>query len=106
MKQNESLNTMLYKKKEEYEQQMLRNEELAGQNVQQLTELNKKEEDIARLKQEMARVNKLRDGVQRKLRTTEEQKADMESQRDAVKQQIASLEKGTRACSHIMLPLY
>ena len=85
---------MLHKKKEEYEQQMLRNEELAGQNVQQLSELNKKEEDIARLKQEIAKVNRLRDGLQRKLRGVEEQKAEMEAQRDATKQQIASLEKG------------
>lgn len=85
---------MLHKKKEEYEQQMLRNEELAGQNVQQMAELNKKDEEIARLKQEIARVNRLRDGVQRKLRGVEEQKADMESQRDGLKQHIASLEKG------------
>ena len=94
MKQNESLNTMLHKKKEEYEQQMLRNEELAGQNVQQMAELNKKDEEIARLKQEIARVNRLRDGIHRKLRGVEEQKADIESQRDGLKQRIASLEKG------------
>ena len=89
---------MLHKKKEEYEQQMLRNEELAGQNVQQLSELNKREEDIGRLKQEIARVNRLRDGLQRKLRGVEEQKAEMEAQRDATKQQIASLEKGNYVC--------
>ena len=99
-KQNESLNTMLHKKKEEYEQQMLRNEELAGQNVQQLSELNKKEEDIGRLKQEIARVNRLRDGLQRKLRGVEEQKAEMEAQRDATKQQIVSLEKGPYVCNY------
>ena len=94
---------MLFKKKEEYEQQLLRNEELAGVNVQQLAELNKKDEEIAKLKQEIARVNRLRDGVQRKLRGVEEQKADMESQRDALKQHITSLERGVYVCLSVHL---
>lgn len=99
-KQNESLNTMLHKKKEEYEQQMIRNEELAGQNSIQMAELSKKEDDIFRLKQEIGRVNKLCDGIKRKLRTVEEQKAETEAQRDSLKQQILSLEKGNMLQNH------
>lgn len=39
VKQNDTLTTMLDKKKSEYEQQMMRNEELAGQNSEQSSEL-------------------------------------------------------------------
>lgn len=104
--------TMLDKKKSEYEQQMMRNEELAGQNVEQISELKIKvsiaycvlsiipstsmqEDDINNLKQEIARINKLREGIQRKLRGVEEQKAEIESKRESLKQQMVSLERGT-----------
>ena len=36
----------------------------------------------------------LRDGVQHKLRSVEEQKAEVESKRESLKQQMASLERG------------
>ena len=40
------------------------------------------------------RINKLREGIQRKLRGVEEQKADIESKRESLKQQMISLERG------------
>lgn len=46
------------------------------------------------LKAEIARVNKLREGVQRRLRIVEEQKGEVESKRESLKQQIASFERG------------
>ena len=39
VKQNDSLTTMLNRKTEEYNQQMLRNEELAGQNSEQTSKI-------------------------------------------------------------------
>ena len=39
VKLNDSLSTMLNRKKEEYEQQMIRNEELAGMNSEQMAEI-------------------------------------------------------------------
>lgn len=39
VKQNDTLTTMLNKKKDEYDQQMMRNEDLAGQNSEQISEL-------------------------------------------------------------------
>ncbi len=42
VKQNDSLTTMLNRKKEEYEQQMLRNEELAGRNSEQIAEIQRR----------------------------------------------------------------
>lgn len=52
------------------------------------------------LKQEIIRVNKLREGLQRKLRGVEEQKADAESKRDALKQQMTSVERGETCSQH------
>ena len=46
------------------------------------------------LKQEILRINKIREGVQRKLRVVEEQKADIESKKESLKQQMTSLERG------------
>ena len=39
VKQNDSLTTMLNRKTDEYNQQMLRNEELAGQNSEQTAKI-------------------------------------------------------------------
>lgn len=42
VKQNDSLTTMLNRKKDEYEQQMLRNEDLAGKNSEQIAEIQQR----------------------------------------------------------------
>ena len=42
MKQNDTLNTMYEKKKNEYDQQVNRSEELAGQNAEHLADLKLK----------------------------------------------------------------
>ena len=67
---------------------------MAGENSQKNAELKLKEDEVSSLKGEIARVNKLREGVQRRLRITEDQKAEVESTRDSLKQQIASMERG------------
>ena len=46
------------------------------------------------LKQEVQRLNKMRDAVQRRLRLVEDQKAETEQSREILKNQISSLEKG------------
>ena len=74
-------------------------DQLAGENSQKNAELRVKEEEVVFLKADIARVNKLREASQRKLRFVEEQKADMESARDSLKQQITSMERGdNRVC--------
>lgn len=52
---------------------------------------------MAALKADIARVNKLREGLQRRLRAVEDQKHDVESTRDSLKQQITGLDKGERS---------
>lgn len=39
IKENDTLTTLLEKKKTDYEHQMMRNEELAGQNLEHMSEL-------------------------------------------------------------------
>ena len=92
VKDNETLNQRLTKAQQDYENQLMQSDQLAGENSQKSAQL--KEEEILSLKLENGRVNKLRDGVQQRLRATEDQKADVESNRESLKQQIASLEKG------------
>ena len=55
---------------------------------------------MASLKAEIGRVNKLREGLQRRLRAVEDQKHEVESTRDSLKQQIAGLDRG----EHSRLP--
>ena len=52
------------------------------------------------MKGETARLNKMRETIQRKLRNVEDQKADVEQQKETLKSQIIGLERGT--CSEIL----
>lgn len=82
------------KLKTDYENQLIQSDQLAGENTQRSLELRKREEDVQRLKQEITKVTKMRDGLQKRLRSVEEQKAEVESNRERLKQQISSLERG------------
>lgn len=46
------------------------------------------------MKQENQRLNKLREGVQRKLRDAENSKAEIEQQKETLKTQMLSMERG------------
>ena len=48
------------------------------------------------------KINKLREGLKRKLRGVEEQKAEVESKRESLMQQIASVEKGKKILSYLL----
>ena len=95
---NNLLEQRFNKLKTDYENQLMQSDELAGENSKRSMELKRKEEEVQRLKQEIARGNKVRDGLQKRLRLVEEQKADVESNRESLKQQISSLERGV--CVH------
>jgi len=94
VKDNDILNQRLTKAQQDYENQLMQSDQLAGENSQKNAELKLKEEEILNLKSEIGRVNKLRDGVHRRLRAVEEHKAEVESNRESLKQQITSLERG------------
>ena len=94
VKDNDILNQRLTKAQQDYENQLMQSDQLAGENSQKNAELKLKEDEVSALKAEIARVNKLREGIQRKLRNVEEQKQDVESSRESLRQHITSLDRG------------
>lgn len=77
--------------------------ELAERSTQMERELMKRADEVRRLKQEVTIGNKVRDGLQKKLQMAEEQKADLESNKESLKQQIGSLERGEDDNNNIAL---
>lgn len=88
------LNTRLENTKENYTRQMMENNRLSGETSQKNAELRLKEDEIGSLKNDIARINKVREGLNRKLRIMEEQKSEMESSKESLRQHVASLERG------------
>jgi predicted nuclease with TOPRIM domain len=70
------------------EEQIHNNTQLLAENSQKQVELKLKEEEIAAIKQEAVRVNKLREATLNKLKLLEKQKAEVEKQRDDVRAEI------------------
>ena len=53
-----------------------------------------KEEEISSLKNDTIRLSKMRETIQRKLRSVEDNKSDIEQQKETLKSQIVALERG------------
>ena len=81
---------LLLKNKEQVDQSV----ELAERNTQMGVELKMKGDEVQRLKQDLVRGMKVKDGLSKKLRSAEEARSELEGQRESLKQQISSLEKG------------
>lgn len=92
-KDNELIQARHQKMQIDLETQIGTCNELNTENQTKALELKQKEEEINQLKQETQRLNKLRETAQRKLRTVEEQKTEIEQQREIHKNQIAAMEK-------------
>ncbi len=56
-----------------------------------------REEEVNQMRQEITKQTKTREAIQKKLHHMEDQKADVDVQRETLKAQIAALEKGTGA---------
>lgn len=55
-----------------------------------------REEEVSQMRQEISKQIKMREAIQKKYHQIEDQKADVDVQKDTLKAQIAGLEKGTR----------
>lgn len=69
-----------------------------------LLALQRREEEATQMRQKISKQAKMREVLQKKLHQLEEQKADVEVERDTLKVQIPALEKGTiqqRQCNYI-----
>lgn len=87
------LNTRLTKLQQDFDQQLVNCDSLAQENQQKFNELKLKEDEINQLKQDTLRLTKMRETIQRKLRTVEDQKGDTEQQKETLKSQIIALER-------------
>lgn len=61
-----------------------------------------REEEVSQMRQEIAKQTKMREAIQKKFHLMEEQKADVDVQRETLKAQIAGLEKGEESHSCII----
>uniref|UniRef100_A0A3Q1J0C3 Cilia- and flagella-associated protein 58 central coiled coil domain-containing protein n=1 Tax=Anabas testudineus TaxID=64144 RepID=A0A3Q1J0C3_ANATE len=78
----------------EYEQLSSTKEHLSLENQQITNELKMREEEVSQMRQEIAKQTKTREAIQKKFHQMEEQKADVDVQRETLKAQITGLEKG------------
>uniref|UniRef100_A0A8D0GQ54 Cilia and flagella associated protein 58 n=1 Tax=Sphenodon punctatus TaxID=8508 RepID=A0A8D0GQ54_SPHPU len=91
-KELEQFQTRNSKLQQENEQHSMANEQQMQENQQKTMELKVKEE-VTQMRQEISKLSKIREVLQRKLRVAEEQKAHAEYDRDTLKNQISGLEK-------------
>uniref|UniRef100_A0A674NJS0 Cilia and flagella associated protein 58 n=1 Tax=Takifugu rubripes TaxID=31033 RepID=A0A674NJS0_TAKRU len=68
-------------------------ERLSLDNLQNTNELKRREEEMTQMRQKISKQAKMREVLQKKLHQLEEQKADVEVERDTLKVQIPALEK-------------
>ncbi|TNM84643.1 hypothetical protein fugu_008821 [Takifugu bimaculatus] len=73
-------------------------ERLSLDNLQNTNELKRREEEVTQMRQKISKQAKMREVLQKKLHQLEEQKADVEVERDTLKVQIPALEKDLESC--------
>ena len=91
-KEYNQLNEKVQKLHHDLEEQIHTNTQLLAENSQKQVELKVKDDEIQAVKAEVARVNKLRDQTAKKIKQLEDQRVEVESEKDGLKNQISSLE--------------
>ncbi|KAG7516460.1 hypothetical protein JOB18_031669 [Solea senegalensis] len=90
LEQTQVKNTKL---QQECEQLSSLKEHLSLENQQRANELKVRDEEVTQMRQEIAKQTKMREAIQKKLHHMEDQKADVDVQRETLKAQIVGLEK-------------
>ncbi|XP_037091261.1 cilia- and flagella-associated protein 58-like [Pollicipes pollicipes] len=93
IKETEVMTSRCQKLQQDYEAQLITVDQLAQENQHKVSELKARDEEMAALRQDVSRLMKLRDSLQRKLRTTEEQKAGVQADQEAVTVALHRLER-------------
>ena len=96
MKDTDMLKAHLTKVQQDFDQQRLSYDRLATENAQKAAQLKAKEDEINGLKQDTERLTKMGEAIQRKLKTIEDQKMEVEQQKETLKGQVTGLERGKR----------
>ncbi|XP_060720759.1 cilia- and flagella-associated protein 58-like [Tachysurus vachellii] len=92
-KELEQLNMLNTKLQQENEQNLLSLEQITSENSQRATEVKLEREEVAQMKQEISKLIKIREATQKKLCLMEDQKLEVEQQREILKNQITGLHK-------------
>ncbi|PNH05361.1 hypothetical protein TSOC_008387 [Tetrabaena socialis] len=87
------LNEKMQKLHHDLEEQIHTNTQLLAENSAKQVELKVKEEEIAAIKSEALRVNKLREQTMKKTKQLEEQRSEVEKERDTLRGELAALER-------------
>ncbi|BBN13317.1 cilia- and flagella-associated protein 58 [Marchantia polymorpha subsp. ruderalis] len=97
VKDFELANQKVLKMQGDLEEQINNNTQLLAENSQKQVELKLKEDEIESFKQEIVRVNKVREATVNKLKVVEKQKEEVERQREDLTSQTLKLEKDVEA---------
>ncbi|ERE78908.1 coiled-coil domain-containing protein [Cricetulus griseus] len=81
------------KLQQENEQHSLTCEQLSQENQQKALELKAKEEEIHQMRIDIGKLNKIREQIHKKLHMIEDQKAEVEQNKETLKNQILGLER-------------
>ncbi|XP_040848434.1 cilia- and flagella-associated protein 58 [Ochotona curzoniae] len=81
------------KLQQENEQHTLVCEQLTQENQQKALELKAKEEEVHLMRLDIAKLNKIREQIHKKLHQIEDQKAEVEQNKETLKNQILGLER-------------
>uniref|UniRef100_A0A8C4GHZ6 Cilia- and flagella-associated protein 58 central coiled coil domain-containing protein n=1 Tax=Dicentrarchus labrax TaxID=13489 RepID=A0A8C4GHZ6_DICLA len=92
-KELEQMQVKNTKLQQECEQLSSVKERLSLENQQGANELKMREEEVNQMRQEIAKQTKMRETIQKRFHQMEEQKADVDVQKETLKAQIAGLEK-------------
>uniref|UniRef100_A0A8C5R8N4 Cilia and flagella associated protein 58 n=1 Tax=Leptobrachium leishanense TaxID=445787 RepID=A0A8C5R8N4_9ANUR len=90
LEQSQAKNSKL---QQENEQQNTSNEQITLENHQRSLDLKAKEEEVNQMRQEISKLTKAREALQRKYQQVEEQKTGMEKERETYKSKIGGVQK-------------
>mmetsp|Transcript_9497 Transcript_9497/g.15525 ORF Transcript_9497/g.15525 Transcript_9497/m.15525 type:complete len:886 (+) Transcript_9497:227-2884(+) len=93
VKEYDVLNVRTQKLQADMEEQVHMNSTLSAEKMQREVEVKAREDEISSIKQEMQRINKVRDMLQKKVKTLDDTKAEVERSRDALKSDMTALQK-------------
>ncbi|RNA26307.1 Cilia- and flagella-associated 58 [Brachionus plicatilis] len=93
LKDSDVLNARFVKLQHDFEAQVLNNEALANENALKVHELKSREDEVNVLKTDAAKINRLKENTQKKLKILEDQKSEAENEKELLRNTILTLEK-------------
>ena len=93
LKDSDVINARFAKLQHDFEAQVLNNEALANENALKVQELKSREDEVNSLKTDAAKIYRLKENTQKKLKILEDQKSEAENEKELLRNTILTLEK-------------